>query len=224
MSSEKYSPLKIEDINNRLKERNLVRKISFHSITYQDLVDQLKELARTYQFESYLQRLNELFESYCLNMGLMPQSNHVLRAMACGQSFDLNVKYQFYFDLANRGYSKFNYLGIYKWKSVRYIGKVQNVIVANWDEEKGLKIISFRIEPAEEQKERLVSAIKESIDNDWYIQKDHRFFLLEDFVETDFKKTSPGGIFRVRYFNLEDHCKTVPNGMKELAELLKKET
>lgn len=224
LSSKKYSENKIVEINNRLKESQVNGKVSFHSLTYQDLVDQLKELANNYQFENYLQRLNEHFEGYCLAMRLMPKSNHVLRAMACGQSYDLNVKHKFYFDLASRGYSDFNYLGIYKWKSVRYIGKVENMVVANWDEKSGLEVLEQKFELTVNQKERLINAIKESGENGWGVENGHRFFLLSDFVETNFKKSTPGGIFRVRYFNLEDYIEKVPNKMKDLAEVLKLKT
>ncbi|MDC6467807.1 hypothetical protein OAW63_02335 [Flavobacteriaceae bacterium] len=221
LSSDKYPQHKIDEINNRLKENKAIGKINFHSLTYQDLVDQLKELANNYQFEHYLQRLNEHFGSYCLGMSLMPKSNHVLRAMACGQSFDLNVKHKFYFDLASRGYSNFNYLGIYKWKSVRYIGRVENMVVANWDETNGLEVLEQKFELTDNQKERLINAIKESDDNGWGVASGHRFFLLKDFEETDFSKTTPGGIFRVRFFNLEDYIEKVPKKIKEIAEMLK---
>jgi len=221
LSSSKYPQSDIDEINLRLKNGGLKDKVNFHSITYQDLVDQLKELAKNYSFEHYLQRLNEHFESYCLGMGLMPKSNHVLRAMACGQSFDLNVKHKFYFDLASRGYSDFNYLGIYKWKSVRYIGKVENVIVANWDESDGLEILDKKFDITKDQENRLINAIKESIENGWGVDNNHRFFLLKEFEETDFNKTSPGGIFRVRFFNLEDYFDELPKNMKELAIQLK---
>lgn len=217
LSSKKYQQNQIDEINNTLKTNMVIGKTIFHSLTYQDLVDQLKELANNYPFEHYLQRLNEHFEGYCLGMGLMPNSNHVLRAMACGQSFDLNVKHKFYFDLASRGYSDFNYLGIYKWKSVRYIGKVENVIVANWDEKSGLEILETKNEITDDQKKRLINAIKESDENGWGVESGHRFFLLNDFEETDFAKTTPGGIFRVRYFNLEDYIEKVPKKIIDIA-------
>ena len=221
LSSDKYPQHKIDEINVRLKENKTIGKINFHSLTYQDLVDQLKELANNYQFEHYLQRLNEHFESYCLGMSLMPKSNHVLRAMACGQSFDLNIKHKFYFDLASRGYSNFNYLGIYKWKSVRYIGRVENMIVANWNETNGLEILEQKFELTDNQKERLIDGIRESDENGWGVANGHRFFLLKDFEETDFSKTTPGGIFRVRFFNLENYIGEVPKKMKEIAKKLK---
>jgi len=221
LSSKKYSSKKIEQIEQKLAELKGVGKINFFSLTYQDLVDQLKELANNYQYEHYLQRLSEHFEAYCIGMNLMPRSNHVLRAMACGQSFDLNVKHQFYFDLANRGYSDFNYLGIYRWKSVRYIGKVENMILADWDEKKGLTIRDSRFDVTKDQELRLAEAIKESVEQGWSVSHDHRFFLLKDFEQTAFKKTSPGGIFRVRYFNLENVLSQVPETVKEIAQELK---
>lgn len=221
LSSKKYTNKKIEQIENRLADLKNVGKINFFSLTYQDLVDQLKELASTYQYEQYLQRLNEHFEAYCLGMGLMPKSNHILRAMACGQSYELNVKHKFYFDLANRGYSEFNYLGIYKWKSVRYIGKVENTIRADWNEKDGLIIKDSKFDVTIEQKNRLIEAIKESLKKGWGVDYEHRFFLLKDFEETDFKKISPGGIFRVRYFNLENILDKVPEKMEDIAEELK---
>ena len=224
LSSTRYDQTEIEHIKIRLSEFKDLGKINFQSVTYQDLVDQLKELANNYQFEHYLQRLNEHFESYCLGMGLMPRSNNVLRAMACGQSYDLNVKHQFYFDLASRGYSDFKFLGIYKWKSVRHIGLVENMIQADWDEVNGLEIKNSKYPVTKEQEQKLIEAIKDSLNEGWEVSKDHRFFLLSDFTKTDFKKTSPGGIFRVRFFNLENVLDEVPEDIKMIAEILKTKT
>lgn len=224
LSSTRYPESEIEKIEKTLGKIKELGKVNFHSITYQDLVDQLKELANNYQYEHYLQRLNEHFESYCLGMGLMPRNNNVLRAMACGQSYDLNVKHKFYFDLASRGYSDFKYLGIYKWKSVRHIGLVENMIEADWNEKTGLKIKNSKHPVSKEQEQKLIEAINESVDEGWGVETDHRFFLLSDFTDTDFKKTSPGGIFRVRYFNLESELGKVPDDIKMIAEQLKTKT
>jgi hypothetical protein len=220
LSSLRYTERKINEIETRLAELKDSGKINFYSLTYQDLVDQLKELANNYQYENLLQRLNENFEAYCIGMNLMPRSNHILRAMACGQSYNLNIKHQFYFDLASRGFSSFNYLGIYKGKSVRYIGKVENIITADWNPNDGLIIKSSKFDVTEKQKERLTEAIKDSFNEGWGVDQNHRFFLLKDFEKTDFKKKSPGGIFRVRYFNLENIFDQVPDNIKNIAEEL----
>ena len=221
LSSNKYQESDMNAIEQKLNEFKELGKIKFYSLTYQDLVDQLKELANSYPYEHYLQRLNDHFENYCAAMGLMPKSNHILRAMACGQSYDLNIKHEFYFDLASRGYSDFNYLGIYKWKTVSQIGHVENMIEADWDSTTGLSIKSSKYPVTKTQEDRLILAIIDSVKEGWEIQTNHRFFLLKDFCQTDFQKTSPGGIFRVRFFNLETLIKPFPANIQLVAEKLK---
>jgi hypothetical protein len=225
LSSTKYDGNQIEFIRNTIKEKHPDFNINFHSITYTQLVEQLNSLYNNYSYDSQLKRVAENFEEYCRNSNLLEQKN-ILRAMACGQSFELNKKHHFYFDLHSRGYSKFNYLGIYYWKAVRYIGKVENVIVANYDYDKqDLVIFAKENEVTEEQKNRLITAIIDGDDQGWGISENHRFFLLKDFNETHFEKTTAGGIFRVRYFNLEDYFdKNVPENVNEIAEQLRAKT
>lgn len=224
LSAARYSETQLNEINTKLSS-NKKTGIKFFSITYEDLVDQLKSLYLEHTYDSQLERLSNHFESYCQNMGLLSSHKHTLRAMACGQSFDLNVKHKFYFDLAERGYSPFNYLGIYRWKRVKFIGKVENMIIADWNKEVGLIIKKSSKEVTSEQKERLIDAIIEADSKGWGVSENHRFFLLKDFTETNFVKTSPGGIFRVRYFNLMNYFeKKVPSEIEEIAEKLKTET
>jgi hypothetical protein len=222
LSQARYPSKVIDEIKEQIKKLGGNQEsINFFSLTYQDLVDQLKEIAKTYIFDFQVQRLRQNFEEYCLNMNLMPQSKHILRAMACGQSFDLNIKHQFYFDQSSRGFSDFNYLGIYAKKSVKYIGSIENIIQADWDIKDGLKIIESKYEATPQQVARLNAAIKESVSLGWNIETHHTFFLLKDFEQTDFKKTSPGGIFRVRFFHLEQYLQRVPTTIRELASELR---
>lgn len=221
LSASTYDNNQITEIQARIKEKHGELNIHFQSITYSLLVEQLKALVHAYAHDGSLKRVWEHFEEYCRNTNLLEQKN-ILRAMACGQSHNLNIKHRFYFDWHDRGYSKFNYLGIYFWKAVRYIGKIENIIVADYDyDTKVLEIKWKQNEPTEEQKLRLIAAIIDADNEGWGISQNHRFFLLKDFCETDFEKTSPGGIFRVRYFNLEDYLgKDVPDNVPQLARAL----
>ena len=222
LSASKYDDPTIKKIKTILLSGEITKGVQFFSLTYEDLLLQLELLNKQYPYEAQLNRLYNHFKDYCQNMNLLPANKHILRAMACGQSFDLNIKHQFYFDLANRGFSPFKYLGIYKDKSVQYIGKVENIIEANWDEQNGLDIKSSTSPVTDNQKDRLISAIIESNEEDWYLNENHKFFLLNEFTKTDFKKTSPGGIFRVRYFNLEEILgKSLPDNITEIANDLK---
>lgn len=219
VSKDKYSDEATNQINARLEVNDKKSGIKFYSITYENLVAQLKSQYSERQYDQKLLRLSEHFESYCQTMGLFTSNKNILRAMACGQSFDLNIKHKFYFDLAERGYSRFNYLGIYRWKAVRYIGNVENMIIADWSKETGLIIKRSSKDVSEEQKIRLIGAIIEAESQGWHVATKHRFFLLKDFYPTNFVKVSDGGIFRVRYFNLEDYLgKGISNDLETISK------
>ena len=215
----------VVEIVNKLESLFPNAKASFYSITYQDLVDQLTSLKNTYPHEHHLVRLHDHFEKYCENMNLKPKSQHLLRAMACGQSIGLNIKHQFYFDLASRGFRDFDYLGIYGNKAIRGIGKIDNIIDADFDKEsESLTIINSRETVTDDQKKRLITALKESIESGWKIADNHKFFILKDFHELYFQKVSPSGMMRSKYFDLEDYLNPVPADIKTLCEELSKQT
>lgn len=225
LSKQRYEDVEIEKIKARLTAMEHKKGIRFKSITYQDMIDQLDALLKDYPFEKQIEKIHQHFSDYCAKMNLLPDTRIWLRAMACGQSFSLNVKHQFYFDLASRGYSPFKYLGIYRHKAVQYIGLVENMIVADFDASNETLIIHKSEHPVTQgQKDRLIAAIKESIEEDWWVMKDHRFFLLNEFTQTHFEKTSPGGIFRVRYFNLEEYGISKSSSVSEIAARLNDES
>jgi hypothetical protein len=217
LSANRFSTKKKEKLDASIAEFAKQHSILFESISYQALIDQLTALIEEYPYQAGLKQLTEQFESYCLKMDLMPESKHILRAMACGQSFELNRDHRLYFDIASRGYSHFNYLGIYKSKAVQYIGSVENVIVANWTEEGKLDILDSRYDVSEEQKTRVIKVIQDGISKGWNINNDHRFFLFDEFYSTSFKKDSKGGLFRSKYFDLDNYLNPMPGDLKKIA-------
>ena len=225
LSSKKCSSKQEEDIkkalNEEVKNRKLGTQIFFYSKTFEVFVLQLDLLSKEYPHENNLRLLSDDFRNYCETSGLINNDKHTLRAMACRQSFDLNKKHQLYFDGADRGYRNFTYLGIYAWKSVRFIGKIDNTIKAELDSNGKLHIIESTSKPNQEQQDRIKGVIKDAADTlGWRLDKGFRFFLLKEFTETDFNKTNPGGIFRVRYFDLKKELSTVPEKTEKIAEAL----
>lgn len=224
LSSQHYSEAEEKKINDDLKTRVKGKPIYFYSKTFEEFAIQLELLAGEHPYEQSLRQLSDDFRGYCESSGLITQDRHMLRAMACGQSFKLNIKHKFYFDDASRGYRPFTYLGIYAQKAVHALGKVENMIIADYHPEEGLTVIESETAVTKEQENRLTKAIQESIKAGWQIQTGHRFFLLKDFQITDFEKTSPGGIFRVRYFNLKDMLKPLPENVSDIATKLRDKT
>tara|TARA_B100001093_G_C26530983_1_gene886010 strand:+ start:41 stop:805 length:765 start_codon:yes stop_codon:yes gene_type:complete len=225
LSSISYESLEVENIKKKLDSLFPKAKASFYSITYQDLVDQLTSLKEAYPHEHHLVRLHDHFDKYCDNMNLKPKSQHVLRVMACGQSLALNFKYQFYFDDVSRGYRNFDYLGIYGNKSVRGLGRIENIIDADYMEESDTLVVKYsKYDVTDSQKKRLTVALKESLECGWKISHNHKFFLLKDFHELDYRKISKRGLIRTKFFDLEEILDPVPQDMQLLCEELSKKT
>jgi len=225
LSSIRYPESDINLIKRELAKSEVTKKVKFVSISYKDLVVQLDLLRNLYPYEIQLQKIFQQFDQYTHEMNLIPEERHILRAMACGQSFDLNIKHKFYFDLASRGYRNFDYIGIYSNKSVRYIGEVENMIVADYDvDTKVLDIYESTSEVTDNQKSRLIDAIEDSVQAGWNTDDSHRFFLLKNFENTNFVKVSSGGIMRSRYFYLEDEPGIKVESTKQIAKALLSQT
>ena len=105
-------------------------------------------------FKLFLRQIQiyRINEEYSQDRNLLPVNDHILRAMSYGLSYSLNIKHQFYFDLASRGYRPYTYMGIYKDKAFRHIGLVENMIEADWDEKIGLSIKNSQHEVTNTQK------------------------------------------------------------------------
>jgi hypothetical protein len=217
LSKIKYDEKGSDQIKGRLSKNEKTKNVKFVSLTYKDLLIQLGLLKEKYPYEPSIQKLFNQFDDYISTMNLIPDERHILRAMACGQSYPLNIKHQFYFDLNSRGYRKFDYLGIYYWKAVRYLGEVENTIVADYNDVDGLIVHESTTPVTPDQQIRLKAAILDSLKEGWNIDQDHRFFLLKDFEETNFVKRSFGGIFRVRYFYLESEPGIKVDNTKQIA-------
>ena len=167
------------------------------------------------------------YEEFCINYGLIRKDDFRMLTVACGYTIEDNFKNNVYYDPANRGYSYCSHLGIYDNKAVRGIGKIENVITANMNDENELKIISTSHGQAtDKQKNNIINMIRAAQENiGWNIKKNNKFFCVEEFIKTNFKKTSKGGLFGKRYFNLNQQLgKSDFENTREIAELLKTQT
>lgn len=155
------------------------------------------------------------FESYCRDEDLFPPRYGLqMRVVLCGHSIELNKKYGIYFHPRDRGYSPHAFVGCYKKKSVRAIGRLLGIVDAELDLETDSLTIVSTAPPTpgappllvdDDIKHRLKAIIKETRETvGWPIEKDHTFFIVDRFVETDFKKSSPRGIQGARFFDLEE--------------------
>ncbi|WP_319370583.1 hypothetical protein [uncultured Ilyobacter sp.] len=205
-----------EKITEIAKKEN----VKFINVTFEKIVKAFREALVDYDFE--LHAIIEDFEKYCYQEGLIKEDQFLMRILPCGPSFDINKKHKLYFAPADRGYTEHGYLGIYANKSVRGIGKIKNIIDADI-KDGNIDIKKSKKNTTEEEAERIIDAIKETKETlGWNIESGHKFFIMEEFYDTDFKKESKGGIMGARFFNLKDIIGEEKNiSAEELAKRLR---
>jgi len=77
----------------------------------------------------------------------------------------------------------------------------------------------------EDEKEGILEATREARVRDWDLSVGHKFYLCDTLHETAFNKTSRGGLWSFRYFDLEKVLgNKVPQDVGALAEMLRQRT
>lgn len=177
--------------------------VIFKSITYEDICQSLTQIFKNYEHEVF-DILTDYID-YCHESGLIPQNQYLLRIVPTGSSYDLNKKYSTYYHPTYRGYTPHTYLGLYIWKSVRAVMKIESIFDVEFKNDK-LEKIHISGENTDKFDEQIIGLIKESKDKmNWDVSEGHRFFCSSKIIDTDFVKESTGGIQGPRYENLNNY-------------------
>lgn len=174
-----------------------------------------------------MQEVLDDYLNYCYNDGLITVSDSwkYMKMRLSGKTFNFNIRENVYYDKAERGFKAHDYLGLYKDKSVRAIGKVCARILAV--EENGEMEYEAEFgDLTEDRKQTIVRAISDAKNYGYDIRTiKHRYFFVEQFVETDFKKFTPKAPMGPRNFDLSKILGVdEPPDIHEIAELLKDKT
>src|SRR5574344_741070 len=110
----------------QLKEYNSAQsKPVIHiNTTFEYLANAIQEVIDDRDYE--MQEVLDDYLNYCYNDGLIAVCDawKYMRMQLAGATIDFNVANDIYYDNAERGFRAHDYLGLYKNKSVRAIGKV----------------------------------------------------------------------------------------------------
>ena len=131
----------------------------------------------------------------------------------------------FYYDNAERGFRAHDTLGLYKNKSVRAIGKVIARITAV-ETENGVKYNAEFGELTDERKSIIAEAMADGDLHGYDLRTtEHRYFFVEKFYETDYKKVTPRAPMGTRIFDLTTLLGTeeIPD-VEQIAELLRNQS
>lgn len=173
--------------------------ITFAAVTFSQIVETLR--AQCADFERELLSIVEDYESYLAEEELLDERNQWMVVPPCGTSIAENARFGLYYEPPSRPCKRnYRFIGIYNRKTVAYVGTVKAIAVASWRD----GVISFTEEAGrltDDYRERIRSVIEET---PYYDLKgdSHRFYLVDSFIPTDARKTSPGGIWGLRYLDL----------------------
>ena len=205
---------------------NKTSPIIHKNTTFEAIANAIGEVIDDRDYE--MQEVLSDYLEYCYNDNLIngADAGHIMRMQLAGTTLSFNLENNVYYDKEERGFRPHNYIGLYNKKSVRAVGKICAKIIAV--EKYGeLVFTSEEGDITEERKATIIKAIEDG-DNYGYDLRTipHRYFFVEKFYETDFKKTSRGGCMGSRIFNLLEFigCPQVPESTEKLAQLLKEKS
>lgn len=167
--------------------------------------------------------LLEDYVEYCWDTGLVDRSHALLRIVPCGRSLEINLRHGIYFHLRDRGYTPHRFTGIYKNKRVHAIWENDTVVDVTYENGKLSKETVFGSRKTNDYDEKIIQIICDARKEVGYeVAKNHRFFCGHMF-ETDYVKTSRGGIQSWRYVDVEEVVGAFA-GTEELAKKLHRRT
>ena len=193
---------KKEEFDKKLREYNQNQKYAIIHIntTFEEIASAIEECIDERDYE--MQEILEDYRNYCYNDNLIivPDAWKYMRVQLAGTTFDFNIAENIYYDDINRGFRPHDYLGLYKGKSVRAIGKITSIVTATFKDGS----TDYKVERGEltvDMKDKIAKAVLDG-KNYGYTFTESRFFFVDKFHLTDFKKTSPRAPMGTRIFDL----------------------
>lgn len=209
----------LKNYNNENIKR-LVHPIKHVNLTFEQLVEAMEDIIddRDTEIVSVL----DDFKKYCFDEKLIPDGYKWMKALVAGTTFQDNMDLSLFYDLESRKFSEHGYIGLYKDKSIRAIGKLKKTILAVEINGK----MRYRNETGEaatpKEIDQIEEAIRRSEDYGYNLRTiEHRYFIVEKFYPINFRKTSKNPIQKSKFFNLADMFayKTMPDTEKIAADL-----
>jgi hypothetical protein len=192
--------------------------------SFENIIDEAKHCLSEHDEE--MRALVEDFESFCSGMNLLPRDKHTMFVPPCKDSFLENEEFALYYCPATWSRRLTEYLGIYTAKTVRSIGRRSKVVECNVDlAGNDVTALGSGTKLTVEEKERILGAARKAETRKWDLSTGYRFYLCDEMVPTDFRKTSPWGIMGHRYFDLDEVVGAkIPTTVGELASVLRQRT
>ena len=225
LAPEMMNPEKKKEFDEHLKEYNATQThpVMHVNTIFERLVEAIQDVIDDKDYE--MQEVLDDYLNYCYKDKLIIVSDSWkrMRVQLAGTTFNFNVKENLYYDNIDRGFSAHDYLGLYKEKSVRAIGKITAIITAVTTET-GVEYKAELGSLSDERQQQIARAIEDA-KNYGYVLDANRYFFVDNFYETDFRKITPRAPMGSRIFDLTQILETeqLPE-TQEIAEKLAMKT
>lgn len=178
------------------------KDIKFASTTYEDIYQIISSNLSEHDLE--MKEILDDYISLCAEQGLTNIESRTLLVFTASESLKENLSYNIYYDPATRNHnSPFKYIGLYQNKTVVAVGKVEKVVYCDY---KNGNLIATNDYDLSLLSKSEYARIKDTIEKTSYydLKQGNKFFLVDKFYMTDFKKTSFSSIRAKRYFWLDE--------------------
>ena len=168
LSSEYMADKKKVEFNEYLKEynqnkiQNKESPVIHINTTFEDIVKNIQDVLDDVLDYEMIEILDDFFE-YCLQENLIQaqKASNYMRMQLSGTTLNLNLSSSLYYDKEKRGFGDYGYLGLYKEKSIRAIGKIEKRIIA-YEEDGEIKFTKEKGEITTDDKNRILKAIDDA--------------------------------------------------------------
>ena len=178
--------------------------IIFKAITFSKLLKVLRQSCEPHETE--LQDILDDYEKYLDWNNLKEPVGEIIYLVPVGTSIEENINFRLYYTPVHRKLqSSAKFFGLYTNKCVRYVGRVNAVVAGGLNEDGQFKVddvVPADYEPTAEELQRITDVIADCASYHPSVREGHRFYLFDEFEETEFWKESKGGLLGGRPRNL----------------------
>lgn len=172
--------------------------------SFGDLVEQVGQLPMT---DLALREVVQEFTDFVFSQGLVPREDQFLVAMLTGTSWRDNLAHGVYYEPVDRNpkWQRAAFLGLYHDRQVSHVGRIVAAVAALHDDA-GVMIFdepeTGSLDDARRQAIRDVVAAAQAYYPGLEAAR-HRYYVVDGFTPTGFRKRTPGGMMGHRYFDIE---------------------
>lgn len=195
-----------EDVAKMAREHG-VTVVPVVPVTFGELVNQITQIAELPVTDIVLRETLQEFTDFIFAQGLVPREEQFMVATLTGTSWHENVQHCVYYEPIDRNakWQRAAFLGLYHDKQVSHVGRIITAVGVVRDDAGEIVFDNPELgNLSEEQRQAIfdVIAAAQKYYPDLEDEK-HRYYVVDAFTPTDFRKTSPGGMMGHRYFDIE---------------------